>query len=219
MKALGVLLRKDLAVEFRSRETLSSVLVLAVLIVLVLGFAAPSGVSAQAAGGLLWVALLFPALQIQTRLWASEADQGTLDALLSAPVPPAVLWVAKFIVSVALTGILALVLTPLFLGIIGEAVRGPFAVFLGGMALGVVGLGAVGATLSLLTARMRLREALMPIMALPLCVPLFLGAVVITAGSLSGAPHQVGLWLTLMAVFDAIYVALPLLVADILMEV
>lgn len=219
MKALGVLLGKDMAVEFRSRETLSSVLVLAVLIVLVLGFATPSGVSAEAAGGLLWVALVFPALQIQTRLWASEADQGTLDALMCAPVSPAVLWVSKFVLSVVLTAILALVLTPLFLAIIGETVRGPAGVFLAGMALGVVGLGAVGATLSLLTARMRLREALMPLMALPLSVPLFLGAVVITSGSLSGTPHQVGQWLLLMGIFDVIYIALPLLVADILMEV
>lgn len=219
MRALRVLIAKDLGVEFRTRETTASVLVLAFLMVLILGFAVPSGLPAAGAGGLLWVALVFPALQVQTRLWAGEADQGTLDALLAAPVSPSVLWLSKFLLSLILTGVLALVMTPVFLTIMGESVRGPWSVFVLGMALGVIGLAAVGSTLSILTSRMRLREALMPLMALPLSVPLFLGAVVITGGSLSGKPHQVGLWLLLMAVFDLMYIALPLLLADILVEV
>lgn len=216
MRVLWVLLAKDLRHEVRTWETAVGVLSMALMINLILGFALPSGTSAEGEGGLLWVAILFPALLIHGRLWNGEA--GSLDGLLTAPVAPALLWGAKFLLALLFTGLLALMMIPVYLVLLNAVVRGPALPFLASVALGIVGLSAAGTSLSALTARLRHRDLLLPIMLLPLVVPLFLGCVVMAGWAFAGGAPPADNWLLLLGVFDAVYLLLPLLLADILME-
>ena len=70
------------------------------------------------------------------------------------------------------------------------------------MALGTVGYVSLTTLLSTLGSRVRSREVLIPVLALPLLVPLLIAAVRATGGALDlptgGAP-----WLLLLAVFSA----------------
>lgn len=219
MKLFMALLLKDLRLEVRTKETLSAVFGLALLIALILGFSLPQGTNPEGEGGLLWVAILFPAVLIQGRTWASEADRGTLEGLLASPVPPTLLWFAKFIFALILTASLVVILVPAFMALLGAGLKGPVWVFVVALILGVVGISAVGTSMSALTARAKFREILLPILLIPLLVPLILGDLVLTGSAFSGVPHQTGLWILLMAVFDVVYLAVPLLLADLLLEV
>ena len=212
MRALGILLGRDLRHEARTWETSVVVLAMALMIDLILGFALPDGTGASGEGGLLWVAILFPAVLIHGRLW----NEG-MEAVLTAPVPAWILWFAKFLFALIFTTALALVMIPVYLALLNAAIRGPLVPFLAATLLGVVGLSAVGTSLAALTARLSHRELLLPIMLLPLVVPLFLGLVVLS-GWAFGARAPDHDWLLLLGVFDAVYIALPLLLADILME-
>ena len=59
---VGALARKDLLLELRARDTLPAMLLFVVAIFVVFHFALPSGASELAASGLLWVAIVFTAL-------------------------------------------------------------------------------------------------------------------------------------------------------------
>ena len=91
----AALARKDLLLELRARETLPAMLLFVVTALVVFHFALPADVSERAAGGLLWVAIVFTALLGLTRAFVAEREQGLLDALVLSPCDRAAIWVGK----------------------------------------------------------------------------------------------------------------------------
>ncbi len=93
---------------------------------------------------------------------------------------------------------------------------GPLALVL---ALGTVGLAAVGTLFAALTARLRARELLFPLLLLPAQVPVLLAAVQATQAALGGQPlADVAHWLRLLAAADVVYVVVGLLTFEFVLE-
>jgi heme exporter protein B len=70
-----------------------------------------------------------------------------------------------------------------------------------------------------MTAHVRAREVLFPVLLLPVEVPVLLGAVKATEAALAGEPlGAVTQWLQLLAAADVIYVVAGLLTFDALLE-
>src|SRR5207245_2788493 len=69
-------------------------------------FALPTGSSALAAKGLLWVAIVFTALLGLGRAFVPEREQGVMDGLVLAPCDRSAIWLGK---GIAVLGFLALV--------------------------------------------------------------------------------------------------------------
>jgi len=87
------------------------------------------------------------------------------------------------------------------------------------MILGTVGLAAVGTLFAAMTAQVRARELLFPVLLLPVQVPVLLGTVKATEAVLLGEPlGAVGHWLGLLAAADVIYIVTGLLTFDFLLE-
>src|SRR5262249_16672642 len=81
--------------------------------------------------------------------------------------------------------------------------------------LGTVGFAAVGTLFAAMTAQVRARELLFPVLLLPVLVPVLLGSVkateaVLAGEGLSGVTH----WLKLPAAADAVYGAVGVLTFD-----
>ena len=89
------LTRKDLLLELRARDTLPAMLLFVVSVFVVFHFSLPAGSSDRAAGGLLWVAIIFTALLGLGRAFVPEREQRVLDALVLAPSDRSAIWVAK----------------------------------------------------------------------------------------------------------------------------
>jgi heme exporter protein B len=71
--------------------------------------------------------------------------------------------------------------------------------------LGAIGFAAVGTFYAGLTARMRAREILLPLLLLPVIAPLLLAAVRATVAALAGDPFgEVLSWLGLLIAFDVV---------------
>jgi len=77
---------------------------------------------------------------------------------------------------------------------------------LGVVFLGAAGLSAPGTLYSAMTAQLRARNTLLPLLLFPLVVPALLGAVKATALLLLGDPMgQLRSWVSLLVAFDAVY--------------
>jgi heme exporter protein B len=201
------ILAKDLRIEWRTRESLSSVVVLGVLLLVVLAVAhdAPPEAAPALAPGVLWAAFLFTGLLGVQRAFLVERENDCLAGLLGAPVDPAAIYVGKLLANVVLLGATQLVVVPLtglFLHV--DLVPVLPAVMLV-LVLGNVGFASVATLFAAVAVRTRAREVLLPLLLLPLLIPLLIGAVAATrdvlAGGLAGARDA----LAVLVAFDVIF--------------
>ncbi|HVN59951.1 MAG TPA: heme exporter protein CcmB [Gaiellaceae bacterium] len=170
---VAALLRKDLLLELRAKETLPAMAIFVLAALTVFHFALPSGSSDLAADGLLWIAILFTALLGLSRAFVAEREQGVLDGLVMSPCDRSAIWLAK-----SLSALTFLVLV--------EAIALPaFSVFfapvslttVAAVALADVGLCTVGTLLAAMAVASRTRELLLPLLFLPLALPIVVGGV------------------------------------------
>ena len=200
--------RKDLLIELRSRDILSSAVVFTLLVLLIFNFALElTGDTIRAvAPGILWVTFVFAGMLTLGRTFARERERGALQGLLLAPLDRGGLFVAKLLVNLILLGVVELVALPAFVALYNLTVR-PGAL-LAVVALGTLGFAGVGTLFAAVAANTRAREALLPLLLFPVLVPVIIGAVKATGESLPGANTGGPPWLGLLIAFDAIFLAL-----------
>jgi len=183
------ILGKDLRVEWRSRDRIAAMGVFALLVVVIFQFAAPGGSAPEQRAhlpGLLWVAWVFSAILGLNRAFQSELENDALAGLALAPADRGWIYLGK-----AMAAWLLLLAVQLLSGL---AFALAFEVPLGGIALELAGIAALGAggictigtLLSAVAARTRYREIMLPLLLLPLLVPVILGAVRATEALLVG---------------------------------
>jgi len=191
---VAALVRKDLLLELRAKETLPAMLLFVLAALTVFHFALPRGTGHTAALGLLWIALVFTALLGLTRAFVPEREQGLMDALVLTPVDRSAIWLAKTLAVLAFLGVAELVALPAFAaffsGIDGRTV--------GAVALADVGICAVGTLTGAMAVAGRARELLLPLLFLPLAIPVIVGGV----GASAGAG---GRYLAFLVLYDAIF--------------
>jgi heme exporter protein B len=215
------LLRKDLQIEFRTKETLAALLLLGLLTLLVLSFAfdPTSELRVEAAPGALWVAVIFAGTLGLNRSFLAEGENDCLQGLLLCPVDRGTIFLAKAVGNFIFMMTAQLVIVPIFIFFFNL----PVSLDLGGvflsLALGVLGFSAVGTLFAAISVRTRAREVMLPLLLLPLVVPLFIAGVKVTARMLAGKPlADVAPWLNLMLGFDVIFLVVGWLVFEYAVE-
>lgn len=211
-RAVRALIRKDVLVELRGREVVPSMAVFVgaafVLFRFGLGGTELAG-GTRAATGMLWVAIVFTALVGLSRAFAHEREGRTWDGLLAAPVDRALFWFARtcstFLFLVAVQ-VLALPAFWLFFLQTGPAPN--YGVLVAAVVLADIGIAALGTLVAGLASAGRAREVLLPVLFLPFAIPLVLGAVSATTGTIS--PQTSGFHtlerLGYLALYDTVFV-------------
>jgi len=201
--------RKDAVAELRGRHATVSTLFFSAVVLLLFGFALgpDSARLAAAAPGLLWLAVVFAGLLAVNRLHLLETDDGALEQLALYPVSRRAIYAGKALGGMAVMLVLGLVV----LGAVGILfavdVASAWLPLLTTVALGAVGIAAVGTFYAGVTVRLRAREVMLPLLMLPVLAPLLLAAVKATAAALAGDPFgELGAWLQLLVAFDVIMV-------------
>lgn len=181
----GALLWKDARREARGKEGLQAALVLAALFLLLdlFAFKALDG-EPRVAAAVVWTPLVFATAALVARGFAHEADRGTLVLLRSAPVPLAWHGWSRTLVHLVLVAVLAAGTLALAVGLFALPVN---AALLVAVALGVPGLAIAGTLASALVAQARMRDALLPVLLVPVLAPLLQAGVEATRLALSGA--------------------------------
>jgi heme exporter protein B len=216
------ILRKDLAIELRTKESVPAMTLFAITVFVLFHFGLDrDSLDGELASGVLWVTLLLAAVIGVTRLFAAEREQGGIDGLLLAPVDRTALWLAKAAAMFLYLTLLELVAVPAFgILLLGPDLLAALPILACVLLAANAGLAAIGALVSALAAETRARELIVPLLLLPLVVPLLISAASATEPLLRGAqePEDLGRWLGLLSLYDVVFVLIAVAVFDFLLD-
>ena len=216
------ILRKDLALELRTRQSIVAMVLFSVTVFVLFHFGLDRDeLDGALASGVLWVTVLLATVLAVNRLFASEREGGALDGVLLAPIDRTSIYYAKAAALFLYLVALELIALPAFaLLLLGPDLLNAFPELLAIVALANVGLAAVGALVAGSAAEARSRELVVPLMLLPLLVPVLIAAANATKPLLTraAAPDELGKWLGVMGLFDIVFILLSVAVFDFLLE-
>jgi heme exporter protein B len=213
-------LRKDLRLEWRSRDSINGMLFFALLIVVVFGLAFdPAGyptTTRQISGGILWVALLFASMTALNQSWSRELRNQVLEAQRMAPSPASALFVGKALANMLFVLAVEAVLAPVFIVFFNLHVLGNIWLLALILPLGTWALVVNGTFFAALGLRARNRELLLPLLLLPISLPALLAMVQGTTGVLTGDLDsiQIGTWIKQLAGYDIIFTTVCILLFE-----
>lgn len=203
------IVRKDLQAELRSRELIATMLLFALLSVLIFSFALELDRVAreEAVSGVLWVTVVFASILGLNRSMAMERENGSMDAMLLAPINRTSIFIGKLVGNYLFTQTVGLFLLPLMTVLYNINLLSWW--LLGILVLGTLGICITGTLLAAMTVQTRAREALLPIVMLPVILPLLLAAVNATNGIISNKPFaDWSTWPQVLIVVNVVYLVL-----------
>jgi heme exporter protein B len=211
---------KDLKVEARGRYAAGMALPFAATLLIALGLSLGPGraLLEATAPGLLWLTVLFAVTLLARRAYEAEAEDGALEGLVLAPIDKAAVFAGKTAaLTIQLLAVEAAVLAMVVV-LFGLSVGGDLLTLAAALGLGTLGLAAVGGLFGVVTVMPRAREAVLPLLVMPLATPVLIGGVRATALATGGRGGEVGSWLGLLVAFDVVLVAAGTLVFEHLLE-
>lgn len=215
------LIWKEIQIELRGKEILSSMLVFSLLVVAAFGFAVDmlKDLIVQVLPGIIWITLTFAGILGLNRSFAAEKQNDSLSGLLLCPLDRSAIYAAKTIMNLLLMIIVEVITIPLFFVIFNYPGPEQVGLFIFVLALGTYCFMTVGTFLAALAAASKAGEILLPILILPLILPVLLGAVIVTKGSFGLTVSGVGLYLKMLGAYALVFTVLPLILFDYLLEV
>ncbi len=217
LRTVWLHLRKDLQLEWRSREALSGMLFFTLLIVVVFALAFdPTGfptLARQMSGGLLWVGLLFAATTALNISWERERRNQVLDAHRMSASAPSALFLGKALANLIFVSVVEAVLAPVFIVFYNLHPLGEVKWLLLVMPLGTWAIVVNGTFFAALGLRSRNRELMLPVILFPLSIPALLGVVQATTGIITGE-FEPQIWVRMLLGFDVIFTTACLLLFE-----
>jgi heme exporter protein B len=204
--ATRALMARDLRLLWRRRGDALQPALFALLVVVLFALAlgAEPAALAKSAAAVLWLAVLLAGLLALDTLFRGDAEDGSLEQWLLAPVPLAWLVLVRTFMHWATTALPLLIATPVLAELL-YLPHGQLPVLMASLALGTPLLSLLGAVVAALTVGMRRSGILVALLALPLYVPVLVfgaGSVAATAQGLdpTGALLLLGAGLVLALV-------------------
>ena len=214
VRAVWLIVRKDLTVEVRSRELAYTTLFFAVSCVLVFAFSlVQEGRAAEGVGaGVLWLAIMFAGNLALGRTFERERQSETLRALMLVPAPRPAVYLGKLTGIVVLLLLTEAVLVPLVALLFQAELLAHPIWLVSVVAEGTLGFAAVGTLFAAMLVRARSRDVLLPVLLYPITVPVIIAGV---RGTMAIAQPDfdvevVRFWLSLLAAFDVVFITLAL---------
>ena len=161
--------RKDLKIEFRSKDTINFMLLFALVTSMMFSVSIP--VNEYVAPSLLWLIFMFVGMLGYSKAFLREVEQKTIDCLRIAPINPTSILIGKILYNMILMFLVQVIVLPIFIALFNLDVANPLLLFLS-ITLGNIGFVVVITFLSALVIKSRLRELLIPILAFPIVFPI-----------------------------------------------
>jgi heme exporter protein B len=213
-----VIMAKDLRAELRTKEAINASLSFALVVLLLFSFAFdPSEeTTREISGGLLWIVFAFAGTLLLNRSFARELNNDCLDALISAPISGAALFLGKALANYVLVLAVELIALPLFGVFYNVRWTSQFWQLMMVIFLATWGMTVTGTIFSALTVNIRLREVMLPILNFPILIPALLGAMQLTSSLVAGNPITAAndSWLKMLIGFDVMYTAVSVALVE-----
>jgi heme exporter protein B len=196
LQAAWAVFAKDVRSELRTRYALNALVLFAASTAVAVSFAVPQlglqrdvqAVVIQSA--LLWIALLFAALNGLSRSFVQEEERRTSLALrLSAP--PLAVYLGKLLFNLVLLVVLDTVTTLLFLAFLRVEI-GNVGLFVAMLTAGSVCLATATTLLAAIIAQASFKSGLFAVLAFPLIIPLLVVSIQGTTVAIGGGAWSQG---------------------------
>jgi heme exporter protein B len=218
-KQASAIFWKDLLIELRTKDALTSMLLFGLLVILMFHFAfEPDSMETERFGpGLLWMTFLFAGLLGMNRAFANEREYEGLQGLKLAPISWGAIYLGKMLAN------LCFMLLAIILFCFGLFFNFNLLPRLGWMCgitlLGTLGFASIGTILAAVSMNTRMSDVMLPILLLPIALPVVIGAVESTAAIFTDPPGEaLGFWVKFLVVFNIIFITLPLMIFDYVLE-
>ncbi|HVI55784.1 MAG TPA: heme exporter protein CcmB [Luteibacter sp.] len=182
--ACAALLRRDLTLAWRRRGDIAMPVLYAVIVTTLFPFAIgpEPALLARIAGGVVFVIVLLAILLSLDHLFRSDIEDGSMELLMLAPQPLALLVGMKILAHWITSSLPLIVVAPVLASMLKLPTEA-MPVLIVALVLSTPLLSLLGAVLVALTAGSRRSGMLLALMLLPLCVPV----VIFAAGALAAA--------------------------------
>ncbi len=223
MKDFLYLAWKDLLIEFRTKQMLSSMVIFSLLVIVIFNYSFSNilfNIKVEdIAPGILWITFTFAGMLGLSRSFSSEKEEGCLDGLKLCPVDPSTIYLGKVVSNLVIMFMIEAIIVPLFIIWFNfsdvKGLAGLIVIIL----LGTIGFMLVGTLFSALTVNMRTREMLLPVILFPVIISLIIFAVVATqkvlsTGDLFSAIDEI----RLLVVYDLVFFIAAQLVFEYVIE-
>src|SRR5919202_3814629 len=193
MSAFLLLVRRDVRLALRQGGDAAMVVAFFVLAVVLFPFGVgpePQLLS-RIGTGVIWVTALLAALLSLERLFQSDYEDGSLEALALAPLPLEMAVLAKCLAHWLVTGLPLLLVAPILALLLNVDPSG-YPTLFAAMLLGTPSLSLIGAVGAALTLGARRGGVLLSLLVLPLYIPVLVFGVAAVEAALSGLtprPH------------------------------
>lgn len=229
IKSALLIAAKDLRLVLARASSLFQALILGLILVFVFSLSRETGelTSPQAAATIFWLASVFCQVLIFSSLYGLEESNGAKLGLLLSPAPSQSIWLGKGLCGLLLLLLSQAVFLPacvIFLGqeLGPEAPRGLLSLLL--TDLGIVALGSLLGVLGISAGSgsgggQGGRESMLSILLFPLLIPVLLAGIKSGAAAFGAGPvlDSDG-WFAVSAAFDAIFLALGLILFPFLLS-
>lgn len=216
-----IIVRKDIAVELKGREIVTTSFMFALLTMVIFNFAFDmiAGDTREFAAGVLWVAFLFSGALTMNRSFLYEKENGCLSALMLAPIDRSSIYFGKMIGNLLLMIITEIFIIPIFILLFNVNVMDRFFWQTIILLLGTIGFISVGTLVAAMAVNLRAREMMGPLLMLPVVAPALIAAVQASGGIIRGEPMEnLFVWIEILLAFNVIYLVISWLVFDKLIE-
>lgn len=227
------LVRKDISLQWRSRDAVPLVMLFALTVVLVFAFAygpflTPLGLSAderrkelaKLSSAVFWIAIAFSGIIAMNRSAELDRSHGALRAIRLSGITPETLYFSKVISTVVVLGSVGCVLAPLTLVFLQvNTFRTEDGLRLAGIVgLGTLGISAMGAFLATMSASLRGRESFLSLLVLPMWTPLLVAATKCSVPVFASEPLRERTWLGLLVAYPFVSLAVCALLFEYVAE-
>ncbi len=216
------ILMKDILVEYRTKDVLTSMLLFGLLVILMFHFAFEPGPEEirKFGPGLLWMTFIFAGLLGMNRSFAGEKENGALEGLMLSPVSWSSIYLGKMLANLLFMLLAEAVILCLFSLFFNYSIWPRMGWMAAITFLGTLGFSSVGTLLAAVSMNTRMSEVMLPILLVPLAFPVVLSVVLATAANFAQPPQEnlMMFWLKVLVAYDVIFVTLPLMTFDYVLE-
>tara|TARA_Y100001980_G_C14554838_1_gene342193 strand:+ start:35 stop:697 length:663 start_codon:yes stop_codon:yes gene_type:complete len=192
------LIQKDIINEYRSKESIISMITFTISLILIIAFLIDplSSEFQKFLPGLYWLVYLFSSTLGFSRLYSLEKDNQAYNLLLLSPIDRGDIFLSKMISFWIFISLTQMITLPIFSTILNFTIPQNFIYFVLFLLMTNWSISAIGTTISAIGLRTKMSEVLIPMLLYPLLSPIIISAVQITENMLKGYDYvNYSLWI------------------------
>lgn len=221
MRTALAILRKDLRMEFRSKESILAMWIFSLLIFVIFNFTFEVSrlVMLEIAPGLLWVAFVFSGMFGLNQSFAMERENGNLRAMALMPVDGGAIYVGKFLSVTLIMLMFEALIFPIFIIFYDLQLTVGMFMLIPVLLAGTIGFTSLGTILSAVAVHTRNQQILLSLLLWPLVSPIIIWSVTLTGMILSSEVTEAFYPLLLrVGAFDVIFFTLSYMLFEFVLE-